>query len=167
MRYTWLTVLGAVAACVVVESAVTQEKRQAKPVADEKPRPKADAALIKRGEYLVNEVGKCGECHTPRTPRGGLDMSKHLQGAEIWFTPKVKPKEWEGEAPDITAAGVTGKWGEAKMIKFLTTGKNDEGEAPDAPMPAYKLSKDDATAVTAYLMSLKGGAEKKPEKKKD
>src|SRR5437764_523247 len=28
------------------------------------------AALIKRGDYLVNQVARCGDCHTPRNARG-------------------------------------------------------------------------------------------------
>jgi RNA polymerase sigma factor (sigma-70 family) len=137
--------------------------------AGEKPAdaPKGDAALVKRGDYLVNEVARCGTCHTPRDDKGGLDLSRHLQGASLPFTPKVKPKEWEDRSPDITVSGKAGKWGEAKMIKFLTTGKDDEGEAPDAPMPAYKLSEEDARAVTAYLRSLPGKKKEGDDKKKE
>jgi mono/diheme cytochrome c family protein len=117
--------------------------------------------LVQRGAYLVNEVARCGDCHTPRDNRGRLDFTRHLQGASMWFTPKVKPKEWENRAPDITARGKAGKWNEARMIKFLSTGQES-----DPPMPRYKLSVADAKAVTAYLRSLpgkKGG----PGKKKD
>src|SRR4051794_11803289 len=59
---------------------------------DEKPRPaapvNADPALVKRGEYLINQVAHCGECHTPRDARGRLDLGRHLQGAKMWFTPR-------------------------------------------------------------------------------
>jgi RNA polymerase sigma factor (sigma-70 family) len=145
----------------------TQTKPADKPAEADK-----SAALVKRGEYLVNQVARCGECHTPRDGRGGLDMSRHLQGAAIWFTPKSKVKgEWEDRAPDITAGGRGGKWSESKLTKFLMTGKDDEGEAPEAPMPAYKLSEEDARAVTAYLRSLPGkkqdGEKKKDTKKQD
>jgi mono/diheme cytochrome c family protein len=127
----------------------------------------AGAALVKRGDYLVNEVARCGDCHTPRDDRGNLDRTRHLQGASIWFTPKVKPREWEGHAPDITAGGKAGKWGEAKMVKYLMNGGNDEDEGSDPPMPAYRLSEDDARAVTAYLRSLPGGKQGAGRKKKD
>jgi mono/diheme cytochrome c family protein len=127
---------------------------------------KADAAaLIKRGDYLVNEVARCGDCHTPRNNRGQLDNTRALQGAPIWFTPKVKPKEWEGKAPDITLSGKAGKWTEAKMIKYLTTG--GKGEKPEPPMPAYHFSQDDARAVTAYLRSLRGAGNKGKRQKDD
>jgi mono/diheme cytochrome c family protein len=108
-------------------------------------------ALLKRGAYLVNEVARCGDCHTPRDKRGKLDFSRHLQGAPMWFAPKIKIGEWENRAPDITASGKGGKWTEARMVKFLSTGQES-----DPPMPRYKLSLDDAKAVTAYLRSLSG-----------
>jgi mono/diheme cytochrome c family protein len=137
--------------------------------ADDKPAARADPAPVKRGEYLVNIVARCGDCHTPRNARGDLDMTRHLQGAPTWFTPTVKPKEWEDRAPNITAGGKAGKWSEDRMVKFLTTGVNGEGEKPDAPMPSYQLSPEDARAVTAYLRSLPGdnkGDQKKEDKKK-
>jgi RNA polymerase sigma factor (sigma-70 family) len=126
---------------------------RAKPAGEKPADPaKADgAALVQRGDYLVNQVARCGECHTPRDARGGLDLSRNLQGAPIPFTPRVKRGEWEDHAPDITAGGKAGKWGEAKMIKFLSTGGKS-----DPPMPAYHLSTEDAQAVTAYLRSLPG-----------
>jgi mono/diheme cytochrome c family protein len=37
---------------------------------------------IARGKYLVEEVAKCGECHTPRDARNQLDSARWLQGAE-------------------------------------------------------------------------------------
>ncbi len=113
-------------------------------------------AQVKRGEYLVNEVARCIDCHTPRTADGNLDMSKLLQGAPTWFTPKIRPKgKWEDRAQDLTMSGLASKWGEERLVKFLST-----GQKADAPMPAYKLTVDDAKAVVAYLRSLPG--KKKP-----
>ncbi len=111
-----------------------------------------DAALIKRGDYIVNKVARCGGCHTPRTDKGEMDMTKHLQGAPIWFTPKIKPQgDWETHASDITASGRAGLWSADKLTKYLST-----GEKSDPPMPTYFLTTDDARAVTAYLRSLPG-----------
>jgi mono/diheme cytochrome c family protein len=135
---------------------------------DEKPKAtaegKADSPIM-RGEYLVNVVARCGDCHTPRNDKGELIMARHLQGAKLWFTPKVKPKEWEGDAPDITMAGKAGKWSEEVMVKYLMTGLTAKGKQADAPMPAYKMTPEDAKAVTAYLRSLSG--DKKGDDKKD
>jgi mono/diheme cytochrome c family protein len=122
--------------------------------------------LVKRGAYLVNEVARCGDCHTPHDGRGRPDSTRHLQGGEIWFIPKARDREWEGRAPDITASGKAGKWSEDKMIRLLTTGKES-----DPPMPAYHLTREDARAMTAYLRSLPGkknaaGVRKRGEERK-
>jgi mono/diheme cytochrome c family protein len=135
-------------------------------IAAEQPKAKApnadQAALIKRGEYLVNEVARCGDCHTPRNGRGKPDNTRLLQGGPMPFAPRVKAGEWEDHSPDITASGKAGKWTEAKMVKFLSTGGKS-----DPPMPAYHLTEDDARAVTAYLRSLPGkqGGDNKKEKR--
>jgi RNA polymerase sigma factor (sigma-70 family) len=120
--------------------------------AERAPDPVDRSALVKRGEYLVNQVARCGDCHTPRNGKGGLDMSRHLEGAAIWFTPKPKLRgDWESDAPDITTSGRAGRWTEEKMIQFLSTGEKSE-----PPMPAYQLTVEDARSVTAYLRSLAG-----------
>ncbi len=121
-------------------------------VVDDQPRARADnAALVKRGDYLVNQVARCGDCHTPRDARGRLDLARNLQGAKMYYRPPKNAGEWEDKAPDITAGGKAGKWSERKMVTFLSTGKKS-----DPPMPAYRLTADDARAVTAYLRSLPG-----------
>ena len=112
--------------------------------------PKGDAQ-IKRGAYLVNDVCRCGDCHTPRNDKGDLDETKHLQGSPIWFTSKIAFKKWENKVPDITQNGVAGKWTDEKMLKLLST-----GQQVDMPMPAYRMTVDDAKAVIAYLHSLPG-----------
>jgi mono/diheme cytochrome c family protein len=110
---------------------------------------RAPAAGHAKGE---NKVVQCGGCHTPRNSRGELDITRHLQGAPIWFKPtKIKFEHWEDTAPDLTPSGLTSKWGEEKLVKFLSTGAQ-----ADAPMPAFKLTEGDARAVVAYLRSLPG-----------
>jgi mono/diheme cytochrome c family protein len=110
-----------------------------------------DEQAIKRGDYLVNRVARCGDCHTPRNEKGEFDTAHHLEGAPTWFTSKIKFQKWETKAPDITMSGRASKWTEAKMVTFLSTGKQ-----VDMPMPAYNLTEEDAKAVTAYLRSLPG-----------
>jgi mono/diheme cytochrome c family protein len=113
---------------------------------------KKNDEAIKRGAYLVNNVVQCGGCHTPRNSKGELDITRHLQGAPIWFKPtKIKFEHWEDTAPDLTPSGLASKWGEEKLVKFLSTGAQ-----ADAPMPAFKLTEGDARAVVAYLRSLPG-----------
>jgi mono/diheme cytochrome c family protein len=157
----------AAGACLLVAGAVLWQWRaaaaareSAAALAAEERKVEDRDALIKRGDYLANEVARCGDCHTPRNDRGRLDMTRAMQGAPIWIRPARRVGEWEDKAPDITASGKTGKWSEDKMITFLSTGKKS-----DPPMPAYNLTKDDARAVTVYLRSLQGKG--KAERRKD
>jgi mono/diheme cytochrome c family protein len=145
MRLKGIILLSVLGAGVGLWAAVLADR----PRPDAGPRP--NAALVQRGAYLVNEVARCGDCHTPRDRRGRLDLTRHLQGAEMWFTSKVQDEEWEDHAPDITRSGKAGKWSEARMVRLLTTGKES-----DPPMPAYHLTEDDARAMFAYLSSLPG-----------
>jgi mono/diheme cytochrome c family protein len=59
--------------------------------------------------------------------------------------------KWAEVAPPL--AGLPG-WTEAQVVTLLTTGKDQKGEMADPPMPQYRMNKDDATAVAAYLKSL-------------
>jgi mono/diheme cytochrome c family protein len=112
---------------------------------------KASDESIKRGKYLVDVVARCGDCHTPRDAKGNLDMTRHLQGTKMWWKPDIKVAKWHEAVPDITLSGFATKWSEEKMINFFSTGVK-----ADPPMPVYKMTVDDAKAVTAYLRSLPG-----------
>ena len=117
---------------------------------------KGDDDPVKRGEYLALEVAHCGHCHTPPDAGGRPDRAKLLQGATLPIKPKDPKAEWADRSPDITKGGLAGQWGEAGMVRFLTTGKNPGGEGPTPPMPAFHLKPEDARAVARYLLTLPG-----------
>ena len=106
--------------------------------------------LTQRGEYLVNNVAGCNDCHTPMTPQGP-DMSRALQGAALPFGPLVDVP-WAPQAPPI--AGIPGHFTEEQFVAFLQTGVRPDGSHPRAPMPPYRLSEEDARAVAAYISTL-------------
>src|SRR5260221_11369874 len=56
---------------------------------------------IERGRYLVEEVAKCSECHTPRKADGELDGAAWLRGAPIWIRPGAPIANWADTAPDL------------------------------------------------------------------
>lgn len=120
--------------------------------------PPADAPSdekIARGKYLVEEVAKCQDCHTPKMENGSYIKSMWMKGATMNLAPAVPIAAWHSAAPDVTSGGALWKrWGDAGMIAFLETGKTPRGSAAGAPMPAYKLKHEDAEAVVAYLKSL-------------
>jgi mono/diheme cytochrome c family protein len=109
---------------------------------------------VQRGRYLVEEVGKCGMCHTPIVA-GKPDKAKHLKGAVLPVQPIEAIQGWHKTSPDITPGGrLWSRWGEKGLTDYLVTGKNPRGGEADAPMPTYKLTQEDAAAVVAYLKSL-------------
>jgi mono/diheme cytochrome c family protein len=110
---------------------------------------------IERGRYLVEEVAKCQDCHTPRLENGDYDRTKWLKGAMIDFKPTHPMPKWEEMAPDITSSGKLKDWGEKGLAGYLETGAGPEGDKADPPMPLYKMKAEDAEAIAAYLGSLK------------
>lgn len=112
-------------------------------------------AKVQRGKYLVEEIGRCQDCHTPKSDTGELDKSKWLKGAKLDIAPIAPIKRWHATSPDITSTSTLWqRWGADGMTKFLETAKNPRGGAAGPPMPAYTLQHDDADAIVSYLKSL-------------
>jgi mono/diheme cytochrome c family protein len=108
-------------------------------------------ADVARGRYLVEEVAKCGECHSPRDAGGNLDTHQWLQGAPIWIMP-VKPiPNWADRAPAL--AGLP-SFTDEQMERVLEQGIGPQNEALRPPMHTYHMMPVDAKAIIAYLKSL-------------
>jgi mono/diheme cytochrome c family protein len=108
---------------------------------------------ITRGKYIVDNVAKCGDCHTPRDEKGQPIQSKYLQGGDLGVQPIAPNPVFTRIAPDITARGVVG-WSLAELTKSFQTGTRPDGEMFRPPMPGYTMNRKDAEAVAAYLKSL-------------
>jgi mono/diheme cytochrome c family protein len=106
---------------------------------------------IERGKYLVEEVARCSECHTPRDLQGNLDNSRALQGAPIWILPVRHNSNWADQAPPL--AGFPG-YSEQDGERILEKGQGLNGESIRPPMHTYHLRHEDAVAIIAYLKSL-------------
>jgi mono/diheme cytochrome c family protein len=116
---------------------------------------RAQSADAARGKYLVEQVARCQDCHTPRTDSGEADKTKWMKGAKLAVQPIAPIQGWHATSPDITStSALWQRWGDDGFVKFLETAKNPRGGGAGAPMPAYTLSHDDAAAVAAYLKSL-------------
>src|SRR5438046_795813 len=97
------------------------------------------AAKVEYGRYLVEEVGKCQECHTPKLESGELDKSKWLEGAVLDVGPLKEIKGWHKTSPGLTTDGrLWERWKEEGVRNFLITGLNPKGGKAEAPMPTYK-----------------------------
>jgi len=99
----------------------------------------ASPAIIARGEYLTHGAGQCIDCH-----------GEDLHGAPMHTPPNSGMATF---APSL--AGLTMFANDADAITFLTTTKLPNGGMALPPMPRYMFHTDDATAIVAYLRSLK------------
>ena len=116
----------------------------------------AQQSPAERGRYLVEEVAKCQDCHTPHLQNGQPDHSKWLKGAVLDFQPIRPILAWRALAPDITPSGrLFQKWGQKGMIQFLRTAIDPYGHPAGPPMPDYRLKAEDAEALVLYLKTLK------------
>ncbi|HEY1107287.1 MAG TPA: hypothetical protein VGE76_01605 [Opitutaceae bacterium] len=110
-----------------------------------------------RGRYLVEQVGMCADCHSPRNEQGQFLTDSWLKGGLLPLKPIV-PMPFTAVAPAI--AGLP-TMNEAQAKVFLTTGKRADGSYALPPMPPYRFSPGDADAVIAYLrLFAKNGGEK-------
>lgn len=132
----WERTMGTVVAAAVMAAAAQAADRQ-----------------VVRGRYLVENVGMCADCHTPRGAMGQLDLARPLAGAPVDFRPTQPVPDWAEEAPAIAGPLARG-WTRAQMVVFLKTGERPDGTFARAPMPMVRLTQEDAEAVTAYLSSL-------------
>ena len=108
-----------------------------------------------RGKYLVEEVSRCQECHTPTLPDGSFDKANWMKGTTLIGVPAKPPEDWHQKAPDITSTSkLWTQWQYEGFVAFLTTEKNPRGHTAGPPMPAYKIETEDAEAMAAYLKSL-------------
>ncbi len=109
-------------------------------------------AKIEAGRYLTFEVAMCIDCHSPRDAEGRFIESLHLTGSILPFEPSV-PMPWVGAAPAL--AGLPDGYTAESMIHYLMTGERPNGMSPALPpMPAFRLNRSDAEAMTAFLLSL-------------
>lgn len=103
------------------------------------------------GQYLVEDVAMCVQCHSPRTEGGTIIRSQLLEGAAI---PVASPpgEYWAIYAPRI--AGLQ-QYSDEQALTLLTTGIARTGKPLRAPMPPFRMSPQDARDIIAYLRSLR------------
>jgi mono/diheme cytochrome c family protein len=114
----------------------------------------AQSDLVKRGDYLVNGILTCGNCHTPKGPSGDM-MDKAFSGGLSWDEPPFNVT-----APNISADKETGigNYTDAELKQLLRKGIKRDGQRVAMVMPSgfYEVMTDrDLDAVIAYLRTLK------------
>ncbi|ALI01539.1 alcohol dehydrogenase [Pseudomonas sp. FW306-02-F02-AA] len=115
-------------------------------------------AAISRGAYLVEGLGHCGACHTPRAltmqekALSANEGSAFLSGSaplEGWIAKSLRGDHKDG----------LGSWSEEQLVQFLKTGRSDRsavfgGMSDVVEHSMQYMSDDDLTAIARYLKSL-------------
>ncbi len=116
----------------------------------------AKDAKWNRGAYLVEGLGHCGACHSPRgllfQEKGyAADDGAFLSGAELdnWHASNLRGDPLAG----------LGRWSEADTGEFLKTGHNAFSSAFGTMIEVINnstqhMTDDDVAAMAAYLKSL-------------
>jgi nicotinate dehydrogenase subunit B len=112
------------------------------------------SAAWNRGAYLVEGLGHCGACHSPRNALGAEKANAYLAGgfAEGW------------EAPPLTSLSQAPiPWSEDELFAYLRTGESRFHGVAAGPMaPVVKdlaaLPDDDIRAMALYLGSFNENA---------
>ncbi len=115
----------------------------------------AQQDLVKRGDYLVNTILTCGNCHSPKGPDGRDIEAKVFSGGLSWDEPPFKVT-----APNITQDKQTGigTWSNTDIRRLLRKGVKPDGTPIATIMPTgfYDIiTKRDMSAIVAYLRTLK------------
>jgi mono/diheme cytochrome c family protein len=114
----------------------------------------ANQALLARGEYLVEGILGCGNCHSGRTPEGEFVAGMEYAGNFV-----IEEPIFRAYAPNITPAMETGigSWTDEQIIRAVREGVRPDGQILGPPMsyPFFRdISDNDMRAVVAYLRSV-------------
>ena len=117
--------------------------------------------VLERGEYLVEHVAMCIDCHSKRdfTKYGGPVVPGTEGGGGMVFDQKFGlPGVLYGK--NITPDNETGigTWTDEEILRAMTHGINKKGDTlfPLMPYPNFnQLAKDDLMAIIAYIRTLK------------
>jgi mono/diheme cytochrome c family protein len=107
---------------------------------------------VKNGAFLVQALGHCSDCHTPRNILFGSEYSKFLSGGHIlaqsWYAPNITS----------SAQGV-GKWPADDLTNYLHDGGKLGAGSPFGPMQEVvydslnRLPASDVQDIAAYLQT--------------
>jgi mono/diheme cytochrome c family protein len=113
-------------------------------------------AAWNRGAYLVEALGHCSDCHTPRNIAQGPESAHILTGAQIegWYAPDIS------NDPSSKLA----YWNVAELAKFLKTGSAPDNAKAFGPMQEVVhdslqyLTDSDLEDMAVYLKDQATGA---------
>jgi mono/diheme cytochrome c family protein len=113
------------------------------------PASQGNSSAWQRGRYLVETLGHCGECHSPRDALGQVDRDRPLAG---------NSELGRFAAPDITPQALAARdWHGASLREYLATGASALAVASDEMLEVVNLSTSrlnggDLDAMAIYLL---------------
>lgn len=118
------------------------------------------SAQWNRGHYLVDAIGHCGACHTPKSIMGADKNSSYLQGGPLqgWYAPNITADQRKG----------IGGWSIEELVAYLQTGANSYalasgGMGEEVVHSSSHMAKADLEAIAVYLLSLRPAAQQSPQ----
>jgi mono/diheme cytochrome c family protein len=113
----------------------------------------AQSAAAQRGDYLMNTIMTCANCHSPKGPPAAIAGKDYSGGLRFDEPP------FDVTAPNITPDKETGigNWTDDQIKTLILTGKHMNGHPVAEIMPTafYPiLTPGDLDAIVAYLRSL-------------
>jgi mono/diheme cytochrome c family protein len=105
-----------------------------------------------RGAYLVEALGHCGDCHTPRTPFQSLDNRHKFAGGES--------EGWRAYNLSSDKESGIGTWSHDDLVRYLTTGHSQDRGSAFGPMAEAvhlsfaKMTPSDINAIAEYVSSV-------------
>ena len=112
-----------------------------------------------RGAYLVQGLGHCGACHTPRGVTGAEKASTQADGD--LFLSGALIDGWYAQPLRNTSAPGLATWTPQELVQYLKTGRTDRTAAFGAMTEVVEnstqhMSEQDLNAIATYLKSLNG-----------
>lgn len=123
----------------------------------------AQSAEWNRGAYLVEGLGHCSMCHTPRNFMGANDASLAMTGGTYMTRVEGKLSAWS--APNLTSADVgLAMWSAEDITDYLKLGVSHRagvfGPMNEVVVNSTRhLSREDVSAIAVYLKSLPAKAQ--------
>ncbi|UQY43774.1 cytochrome c [Erwinia sp. PK3-005] len=122
--------------------------------------PKAgEDAELARGRYLVEGLGHCGACHTPRSITMQEKALNDAKGSDYLAGSNAPIDGWTASNLRGDNRDGLGRWSEDDLAQFLRTGRNDDtaafgGMTEVVEHSLQHLSDEDIKAIARYLKSL-------------
>ncbi len=119
--------------------------------------PDGPQASVERGQYIVEHLGPCGQCHTPRDPMGMPDDTQHLGGNDCFIdVDPMDPNIGCIAAPNITnhATGL-GNRTDDEIKNMITKGVRPDGSAMYPIMPYFLIARFTPTDIDSIVLYLR------------